>query len=53
MTERLLAAGADPDARDSRGYTPLHTAAEQDAAEVVRLLAKAGADLSAARRIVS
>lgn len=46
MTERLLAAGADPDARDSRGYTPLHTAAEQDAAEVVRLLAKAGADLS-------
>ncbi|MGW5388249.1 ankyrin repeat domain-containing protein [Nocardia sp. NPDC003963] len=40
----LLAAGADPDKRDSYGTTPLYRAAVQGYAETVRLLLAHGAD---------
>ena len=45
--QRLATAGADINARDSRGRTPAHVAAfaSQDAA--LRVLAKAGADMNA------
>lgn len=41
---RLLDAGADPDARQSQGFTPLHAAAEHGDAALVRLLLTRGAD---------
>jgi uncharacterized protein len=40
----LLAAGADPNVRQQGGYTPLHSAAHSDDAELVRLLLAHGAD---------
>ena len=40
----LLAHGADPLARDSRGFTALHGAAQIGNREVVQLLLAAGAD---------
>jgi ankyrin repeat protein len=40
----LLAAGEDPAARDDRRLTPLHWAAECNAADVARVLLAAGAD---------
>ena len=44
----LLGAGADPRARDSKGWTPLHWAAakniDSDALSVVKKLLDAGAD---------
>ncbi|KAK4236585.1 ankyrin repeat-containing domain protein [Achaetomium macrosporum] len=43
----LLQCGADVDARDGYGRTPLHWAAESSNADVVRLLVDAGADVSA------
>ena len=51
----LLAAGADPNARDGIGETPLHFAArglgpEVDTSEVVALLLDAGADVNARDR---
>jgi ankyrin repeat protein len=44
----LLEAGADPDAPERAGYTPLHAAAHLDDPELVRLLLEHGADASAA-----
>ncbi len=43
----LLAAGADPNARDAKGRTPLHAAAELHRSEGIRLLLAAGADVNA------
>lgn len=43
----LAARGADLEARDARGRTPLHVAAHGRRREVIALLAKAGADLNA------
>ena len=40
----LLEAGADPDVRQSGGWTPLHSAAHNGDAASVRLLLDAGAD---------
>jgi uncharacterized protein len=47
-TTRLLEAGADVDATDDEGFTPLHFAAQDDSEEVVQLLLDAGADVNAA-----
>ena len=47
--EVLLRAGADVHAKDSRGYTALHTLAEEnceDLAESVRLLVNSGSDVN-------
>lgn len=41
--ERLLAAGADPDEPDARGWRPLHWAARHDQAEAVGALLRSGA----------
>ena len=38
LVQALLAAGAEPRARDRGGYTPLHVAAEEGHVSVVRLL---------------
>src|SRR5436190_1180810 len=43
---QLLAEGADINARDEDGATPLHYAGAESATEIVRLLLEAGADLS-------
>ena len=48
MVERLLNAGADPDAAQTSGLTPLMTAVETGNVEVVRLLLARGADVNAA-----
>ncbi len=45
--DQLLAAGADPDARDDTGRTPLHLAARRLRAELVDRLLAAGADVNA------
>ena len=47
LVEALLAAGADPDATDDEGNSPLHTAARTGAVEYVPLLVEAGADVNA------
>jgi len=47
---RLVAAGADVDARDDRGRTPLMVAAHKRAHAVARVLIAAGADLDALER---
>ena len=44
---RCLQAGADPEAREENGYTPLHVAATFGNAEVIAVLAGAGANLEA------
>lgn len=41
---QVLAAGADPNAGDDVGYTPLHVAIQQKHVEVVQLLLESGAD---------
>jgi ankyrin repeat protein len=43
LLRRLLAQGADPNARDRQGFTPLHFACQQGAVEAVRALIGAGA----------
>jgi ankyrin repeat protein len=43
----LLEEGADVGARDHAGYTPLHAAAELGRAQIVRILLRAGADVTA------
>ena len=44
---RLIAAGADPDARDGAGRTPAHVAAFASQDDALRALADAGADMNA------
>lgn len=44
---KLLEAGADPNARDQNGQTPLHHAARIGDEEVCKLLIDAGADVEA------
>jgi cytohesin len=43
----LIAAGADPNAREERGWTPLHLAANTGRWDIVELLTGAGADIDA------
>lgn len=43
----LLAAGADPNARDANGRTPLHVATFARQRDAIRVLAKGGAELGA------
>ncbi|MFZ4287860.1 ankyrin repeat domain-containing protein [Variovorax sp. HJSM1_2] len=45
--EKIIAQKADLNARDEQGRTPLHVAAFAKQSQVIRLLAQAGADLSA------
>jgi ankyrin repeat protein len=45
--ERLVAAGADPNAVDENGETPLHFACDRGQLEAVRALLLAGADPNA------
>lgn len=47
LLDRLLTAGAWPEARDEYGETALHTAAGWGHADAVRLLLAAGADINA------
>ncbi|WP_330359017.1 ankyrin repeat domain-containing protein [Mycobacteroides abscessus] len=44
----LIDSGADVNAKDDEGNTPLHFAATHDSAEVVRMLLDAGAEVDAA-----
>jgi cytohesin len=48
VAEILLAAGADPDARQEGGWTPLHAAAANGDATLVGALLAAGGDRRAA-----
>ena len=47
MTPGALAAGADVNAKDNHGYTPLHRAANGGQNEIVELLIAKGADVNA------
>ncbi|WP_298856122.1 ankyrin repeat domain-containing protein [uncultured Ruegeria sp.] len=47
MIRQLVAAGANVNARDSRGRTPAHVAAFASEDEALRTLAEAGADMNA------
>ena len=44
---RVLERGADPDAKDNSGWTPLHGAARNGHDRIVQLLLQAGADFGA------
>jgi ankyrin repeat protein len=46
-TTKLIAEGADVNAADLEGLTPLHAAASRDSVEVVRILLDAGAEVDA------
>lgn len=48
LAHQLLAFGADPNARQQAGWTPLHAAAHRNQARLIRLLRQAGADASLA-----
>ncbi len=48
LTELLLDRGADPNAAQEGGFTPLHAAAQHGDADVARLLLARGAEASAA-----
>ena len=47
IAELLIAAGADVDAKDENGYTPLFNAAYWGRKEIVELLIANGADVNA------
>lgn len=46
-TTRLLALGADVNAAENVGMTPLHFAAQSDSVDIVKILLDAGADVNA------
>ena len=46
-SKKLLDEGADVNAADNEGLTPLHAAASRDSVDVVRLLLDAGAEVNA------
>ncbi|KAF2680621.1 ankyrin, partial [Lentithecium fluviatile CBS 122367] len=46
----LLAAGADPSAKDHHGNTPLHLAAVSGSASVLTVLVTAGVDVNSETR---
>jgi hypothetical protein len=46
VVQFLIAEGADLNARDSRGYTPLHAAVGEGDLEIVKLLVSVGADVN-------
>ena len=48
IAQVLLDAGADPNVRQAKGWTPLHSGAHNGSAELVRMLLDAGADPSPA-----
>jgi ankyrin repeat protein len=45
--QRELTSGSNPNCRDSRGWTPLHWAAQEGDAAIIRYLVNAGADIEA------
>ena len=47
LVRTCVAAGADPNARDENGWTPLHSAAHQGWTEAIAALINAGADHNA------
>ena len=48
VAKQLMAGGADVNAANKDGYTPLHMAAYKDASNVAKLLIAGGADVNAA-----
>ena len=46
LTEKLIRCGADVNARNERGFSPLHRVARQEKTDLVKLLVAAGADVS-------
>jgi ankyrin repeat protein len=46
IAERLIAAGADVNAKDDLGWTPLHEAAHRESKEIAELLIANGADVN-------